>query len=75
MSDYCGGCAYNVKVRSGPGACPFNRLYWDFIDRHAARFARNPRMAQSVRTLERMGEDRRQELRADAAACLAELGL
>jgi hypothetical protein len=32
-------------------------------------------MAQSVRTLERMGEDRRQELRADAAACLLELGL
>jgi deoxyribodipyrimidine photolyase-related protein len=75
MSDYCGGCAYDVKVRSGPGACPFNRLYWDFIDRHAARFARNPRMAQSVRTLERMGEDRRRELRADAAACLLELGL
>jgi deoxyribodipyrimidine photolyase-related protein len=75
MSDYCGGCAYDVKVRSGPGACPFNRLYWDFIDRHAARFAGNPRMAQSVRTLERMGEDRRRELRADADACLAELGL
>jgi deoxyribodipyrimidine photolyase-related protein len=75
MSDYCGGCAYDVKVRSGTGACPFNRLYWDFIDRHAARFASNPRMAQSVRTLERMGEDRRREIRADAAACLAELGL
>ena len=75
MSDYCGGCAYDVKVRSGPGACPFNRLYWDFIDRHADRFASNPRMAQSVRTLERMGEDRRRELRADAVACLAELGL
>lgn len=75
MSDYCAGCAYDVKARSGTGACPFNRLYWDFIDRHATRFASNPRMAQSVRTLERMGEDRRRELRADAAACLAELGL
>ncbi|MCA3733855.1 MAG: cryptochrome/photolyase family protein [Phenylobacterium sp.] len=75
MSDYCNGCAYDVKARSGAGACPFNRLYWDFIDRHATRFASNPRMAQSVRTLERMGEDRRRELRADAAACLAELGL
>ncbi|MCA3741428.1 cryptochrome/photolyase family protein [Phenylobacterium sp.] len=75
MSDYCGGCAYDVKARSGTGACPFNRLYWDFIDRHAARFASNPRMAQSVRTLERMGEDRRREIRADATACLAELGL
>ena len=75
MSDYCAACAYDVKARSGTGACPFNRLYWDFIDRHAALFAGNPRMAQSVRTLERMGEDRRRELRADAAACLAELGL
>lgn len=75
MSDYCNGCAYDVKARSGAGACPFNRLYWDFIDRHATRFASNPRMAQSVRTLERMGEDRRRELRADATACLAELGL
>ncbi|MFM8940759.1 MAG: cryptochrome/photolyase family protein [Phenylobacterium sp.] len=75
MSDYCAACAYDVKARSGTSACPFNRLYWDFIDRHAALFAGNPRMAQSVRTLERMGEDRRQELRADAAACLAELGL
>ena len=75
MSDYCAACAYDVKARSGTRACPFNRLYWDFIDRHAALFAGNPRMAQSVRTLERMGEDRRRELRADAAACLAELGL
>ena len=75
MSDYCDGCAYDVKARSGTGACPFNRLYWDFIDRHAGLFAGNPRMAQSVRTLERMGEDRRREIRADAAACLAELGL
>ena len=75
MSDYCRGCAYDVKARSGTGACPFNRLYWDFIDRHAPLFAGNPRMAQSVRTLERMGEDRRRELRADAAACLSELGL
>ena len=75
MSDYCTGCAYDVKARSGTGACPFNRLYWDFIDRHAPLFAGNPRMAQSVRTLERMGEDRRRELRADAAACLSELGL
>ncbi|MFM8820232.1 MAG: cryptochrome/photolyase family protein [Phenylobacterium sp.] len=75
MSDYCTGCAYDVKARSGTGACPFNRLYWDFIDRHAPLFAGNPRMAQSVRTLERMGEDRRRELRADATACLSELGL
>ena len=31
MSDYCEGCAYEVKQRTGPRACPFNALYWDFI--------------------------------------------
>ena len=34
MSDYCGGCRYDVKQRTGPNACPFNALYWDFIARH-----------------------------------------
>ena len=32
MSDYCGGCRYDVKARGGPDACPFNPLYWDFLD-------------------------------------------
>jgi deoxyribodipyrimidine photolyase-related protein len=36
MSDYCGTCAYNVKARVGPQACPFNFLYWRFIATHAA---------------------------------------
>src|SRR3989338_7417161 len=46
MSDYCSGCHYRVKDRTGPKACPFNPLYWHFLDRHRARFASNPRMAQ-----------------------------
>ena len=54
MSDYCGGCAYDVKASVGPRACPFNALYWDFIARHADRFGPNPRMAMPVRT---WGED------------------
>ena len=24
LSDYCGGCAYDVKDRLGDNACPFN---------------------------------------------------
>ncbi|MGL6133698.1 MAG: cryptochrome/photolyase family protein, partial [Prochlorococcaceae cyanobacterium] len=34
MSSYCKGCRYNVKQRTGPDACPFNALYWDFLARH-----------------------------------------
>ncbi|MFN8648112.1 MAG: cryptochrome/photolyase family protein [Gemmatimonadales bacterium] len=32
MSNYCGGCRYDPKRRTGPGACPFNYLYWTFLD-------------------------------------------
>ena len=26
MSDFCRGCAYDVKQKTGPQACPFNYL-------------------------------------------------
>jgi deoxyribodipyrimidine photolyase-related protein len=35
MSDYCDGCRYDVKQKTGPDACPFNSLYWDFVSRNA----------------------------------------
>lgn len=75
MSDYCRGCAFDVRAKSGAGACPFNRLYWPFLIRHRARFAANPRMAMPLRTLARWGADRIAALIADGEACLAELGM
>ena len=56
MSDYCGACRYDVKQRTGPEACPFNALYWDFIARHKARFVRNPRMANICRVYDKFDE-------------------
>ncbi len=54
MSDYCAGCHYDVKEKTGPKACPFNYLYWDFLVRHREKFARNPRMAVMYRTFDKM---------------------
>ena len=59
MSDYCKSCAYDVKAKTGETACPFNLLYWSFLNRHRARFEGNPRMAQMYRTWDRMDEGRR----------------
>jgi len=73
MSDYCSGCAYAVKDKTGPRACPFNLLYWDFLIRHRERFARNPRMAQMYRTWDRMDASRRDTVLSEAAAFLARL--
>lgn len=44
MSDYCKGCRYDVKQRSGEDACPFNALFWHFLDRHRERFEANHRL-------------------------------
>ena len=70
MSDYCGGCRYDVKKRHGEGACPFNALYWDFIARHKARFARNPRMANICRGFDRFSDNEQQAIRAHAKTFL-----
>ncbi|MDX5330775.1 MAG: cryptochrome/photolyase family protein [Caulobacteraceae bacterium] len=69
MSDYCAGCAYDVKDRLGDRACPFNSLYWDFLDRNAGQLSANPRMAMPYKTLSRMTVDERRAI-ADKAGSL-----
>jgi len=49
----CSGCAFDVTRKSGPGACPFNYLYWAFLIRQKDRLAANPRLAMPYRTLDR----------------------
>jgi deoxyribodipyrimidine photolyase-related protein len=70
MSDYCAGCRYDPDIKSGPDACPFNALYWNFMIENETRLARNPRMAMPYRTLAKMTPARRAEITADASAFL-----
>jgi len=73
MSDYCAGCRYEVKQKTGFDACPLNALYWDFLTRHRARIEGNPRMAQMYRTYDQLDPDHRKALHAHADAFLAHL--
>ena len=73
MSDYCGACAYKVKDKTGPDACPFNTLYWHFLDRHRDRFRANPRMGNMYATWDRMDADKRGVILTEAGAWLARL--
>ena len=54
MSPHCKGCRYDPAQREGDKACPFTTLYWDFLMRHQAMLAANPRMALQVKNLARL---------------------
>ncbi|KAB7763256.1 cryptochrome/photolyase family protein [Xanthomonas maliensis] len=73
MSDYCAGCHYAKKQKTGAGACPFNALYWDFFARHRATLGGNHRLAMVYRQLDRLGDQHLDALRDHAASLRANL--
>ncbi|MBS9404877.1 cryptochrome/photolyase family protein [Halomonas sp. TRM85114] len=73
MSDHCGRCRYDPKQVTGARACPFNSLYWRFLERHADTLSSNPRMKLIYGSLARMSDDKRDAMRQQAEAFLAGL--
>ncbi len=73
MSDYCKNCRYDVKQKTGPKACPFNALYWDFIARNEDLVRGNQRMAMVWRNWQRMDDAQHAALRQQAAHFLDRL--
>ena len=57
MSNYCKECHYDVKEKIGKKACPFNYLYWNFLDRNREKLSSNPRLGLAYRNLNNMSED------------------
>jgi deoxyribodipyrimidine photolyase-related protein len=68
MSPHCKGCRYDPAQRSGDSACPFTTLYWDFLMRHEAALADNPRMALQVKNVARLTDLQKQAVHERAAA-------
>ncbi len=66
MSDYCRGCDYNPKIRSGDDACPFNFLYWNFLLRYESQLRANPRMGPNVLGLRHLDTAERQRVQQQA---------
>ncbi|NVK30318.1 MAG: cryptochrome/photolyase family protein [Gammaproteobacteria bacterium] len=64
QGDYCKHCRYSVKESTGEKACPFNALYWHFLQRHREQFAGNPRMALVYKAWDRMADTKQQALLA-----------
>lgn len=62
MSDYCKGCHYKIKERTGESSCPFNSLYWRFMNQHRDALNRNPRMGMLYRSWDNMDEQEQQAI-------------
>lgn len=73
MSDYCSGCTYDKKKRTGEGACPFNSLYWNFHDRHREKLEKNPRIGMVYRTWDKMGQEQQEAVRMQAMEYLSRM--
>ncbi len=73
MSDFCGGCGYNRKLRHGQDACPFNFLYWNFILEHEDRLRANPRLGRNVLGLRHLDDREREAVKHEAQKFLEKL--
>lgn len=67
MSNYCKDCPRNPALATGPKACPFTTLYWDFLMRHETLLRGNHRLQMQVRNLDRMDAATKAEIQAQAA--------
>jgi deoxyribodipyrimidine photolyase-related protein len=73
MSDYCKDCSYKVSKKNGSDACPFNYLYWDFLDRNRKKLSGNHRIRMMYRTFERMDKEKQKAIREDSKRFLSSI--
>ena len=74
MSNACKSCRYDPKQATGPEACPFTTLYWDFLARHEKLLGKNQRMTMQLRNLGRKDAGELRRIRSQAEALKASLG-
>ncbi len=66
MGNYCAGCAYDHNKKTSEDACPFNALYWNFLDAKKEVFQDNPRMGMMLNLLSKKKESEMDEIRKRA---------
>ena len=73
MSNYCKSCSYSVTKKSGPDACPFNYLYWDFLERNRNKLGNNHRIGMMYKVYDRMSEEKKEMIKVDSNEFLISL--
>jgi deoxyribodipyrimidine photolyase-related protein len=73
QGDHCKQCRYSPDRTTGEGACPYNSLYWRFIDGHRTTLQRNPRMSLVLKNWERKSEEEKRAIQDWANKQLGDL--
>ncbi len=66
MSNYCSSCTYDPDLLLEPNACPFNALYWDFLQRHENKFRKIQRLTYVMSGWDRFTPDKKSMIRDKA---------
>ena len=71
MGNYCKDCHYSHTKKTGEKSCPFNALYWNFLDEKKEFFKNNQRMSMMLSLLDKKSSDELKELRERAQEVIA----
>lgn len=73
MSNFCKSCKFDPEITVGEKACPFNSLYWNFIQKNEAKLKNNQRMKFVYPTWRKMDKGKQQEILKQAEFYLGEI--
>jgi deoxyribodipyrimidine photolyase-related protein len=62
MSNYCKSCKYDIKTKYEKDSCPFNYLYWNFVEENKEVFQKT-RQPFVVKNLEKVDIEKIKEIK------------
>ncbi|WP_299061985.1 cryptochrome/photolyase family protein [uncultured Polaribacter sp.] len=66
MGNYCDACHYKKTKKFEDDACPFNSLYWNFLEEKQEKLASNFRMKMMYSVLNKMSSEDRLKIKKKA---------
>ena len=73
MSNYCKNCYYKVNLKQGDKSCPFNYLYWNFLDSNKGLLKNNHRLAMIYKVYDNMDVSKKLKIKEDSLKFLEKI--
>jgi len=73
MSNLCRHCEFDPNELLGDKACPYNALYWNFLDKHEDKLKTNQRLTYMYATWHRFNDNKKATIKAKAEKILNDL--